>query len=218
MDPCKKCGKDTESRVNFIKKALVCTVCGEVKGPAPQQKSTSTVVVESPVCRAIVNVSTDEWVMMASDSGAWLYTEGLIGCVGLVVQSRDRVALAHVLDRNGPSVNDLKAASYQLELIAAVLGSANILSIDVIITDIDRDTRTFNLVRDWALRYVAKNDLEVTRGANCVLVRPEKDPDRRVIPGQKLTPQEHRLLTNPGQGVQWITNWGKLPQWNGHTE
>jgi len=109
MDHCQKCGIDTESRVNRIKRVMVCTVCGEVKGPAAPSAPPSAMVIARPVCRAIVNVSTDEWVMMDKASGAWLYTEGLIGCVGLVVESRDRVALAHVLDRNGPNARDRKS-------------------------------------------------------------------------------------------------------------
>jgi hypothetical protein len=197
-----KCNKDTESRVHPVTKRLVCAVCKADKGAAPQS---------APACQAIVSVSTDEWVMMNKASGARLYTQDLLGCIALVVESRDRIALAHVLDREKPAGDEDKT-HHELDLIVAVLKKANITGRYLIAKDPKRDTRTFTLVKAWAEKNVPKDKLKVHRGFSCVMLFPD------VAVGRQIGEDEKHLLKNPKTGVKWITNWGKLPQWKHHTE
>ncbi len=169
---------------------------------------------------AIVTVSTDEWVIIENTADAWLYTRDLVGCIGLVVETKEQVGLAHVLDRDGAGNTDSAAMRHELDLVAAVMTQKAPLIAAWIIqnsTSGPRNTPTRIAVKDWVTTVLAERYVETAIGNN-VLVEPKAQGYSERIGPTTLDDAQRLLLKNPAAGRAWVSHWGKLPQWTGHVE
>jgi hypothetical protein len=154
-----------------------------------------------------VKVGLNQWVI-ANNDGAELVTDGLSGCIGVVIWTDHQICLAHVFS----DYSDNRAAyNYQLDLPVAVLrhGGRAIRGCAVVYAD-DVDLRRAALVRAWCDTLGVRAETYRASGVRvfhtmygCEIQKKEEDNAAfyRLGMGAALT-----TVT----GVAHITNWGEL--------
>lgn len=155
-----------------------------------------------------VKVGLNQWVV-ADNAGAELVTDGLSGCIGVVIWTDHQICLAHVFSDYGR--DSMAAYNYQLDVPVAVLrqGGRAIRGCAVVYSDeVDRPRAA--LVAAWCGTLGVTVETYQTAGVRvfssmygCEIQRKEEDSAAyyRIGIGGALTTTT---------GVAHITNWGKL--------